>query len=104
MHPAAIMYARQRRATELGEGQRPTSRVVSLQLPLGGWNLRDSPQNMPRDDARLMDNCYPENGVIKAAITHTVTTGGSMSVDASGSYINIYGVNPGTGIRFLLTT
>ena len=36
------------------------STVATLPAPIGGWNTRDSPTNMPTKDALILDNWFPD--------------------------------------------
>lgn len=38
------------------------SKVKSVQAPIGGWNLRDAIDDMPKEDAYILDNLFPDLG------------------------------------------
>lgn len=38
------------------------ARVMSVQSPVGGWNLRDSVDSLPKEDAYILDNLFPDLG------------------------------------------
>lgn len=66
---------------------RPTSTVVSRPAPVGGWNTRDSVDQMDPKDAVILTNWFPDVGKVKLRLGHSsYATGLGGNVDTLAEY------------------
>lgn len=66
---------------------RPVARVISRPSPVGGWNTRDSVDQMPVEDAVILTNWFPDVGKVKLRGGYTeYATGLGGYVDTLAEY------------------
>jgi hypothetical protein len=59
---AAVYLSGQRVSAQLARSRQRRALAVSVQAPIGGWNTRDSLDDMKPEDAVQLDNWFPGLG------------------------------------------
>ncbi|MGR8921007.1 MAG: hypothetical protein ACU85V_15435, partial [Gammaproteobacteria bacterium] len=82
-----------------------SARVVSITAPVGGWNTRDSLDQMSATDAVVLDNMIPEIGKVSARKGYG-TLLSDMATDLGGTWSNasvdtLIPITIGTNTRLL---
>lgn len=83
-----IALARATRVPRPALRLRPSSIIVPVTAPVGGWNARDAIDEMNPKDALLLDNFFPEEGkvALRAGYSSHATGVGSGDVEFLGEF------------------